>query len=472
MNLWVDKYKPQSIGDIIGNKLQIKRCEKWLSNFKNKKENVKQGLLISGSPGIGKTTFANLLLKKYKYDVLEFNASDVRNQKSIKNNFSNILGKTSISKLMGGNSYNGIIMDEVDGLSLGDKGGLSELIKYLNPKKNNNLFNNPIICITNNDRDKKSRDLKKYCEYVDFIKPKYEELYEYANLINKKEKMKLSDDYILKIVNYSNNDVRKLISTLELFNKKKNENVDKFLINIEKDKNLNNNLYFNVIEIFDKYTGVNNILNLYLQDCNLINLTIHHNIINYLDNFIIDNKNKLLLIEKIYHCIAFSDIYNNIINYNHLYELQNYNGVINSCKISYLLNKSKYKRLNYNKIKINNIVFSNLLNKFSLELNNYKTKQYLLNKINVKSNFKNNDEIFYLIIIKIINYINNYQINQKYNTDIIKFVKYHNLEANDLEKIYKIVKLKIKKTNKENYYFNKANINIDKKYFTKFIKLL
>ena len=33
--------------------------------------------------------------------------------------------------------------------------------------------------------------------------------------------MKLSDDYILKIVNYSNNDVRKLISTLELFNKKK-----------------------------------------------------------------------------------------------------------------------------------------------------------------------------------------------------------------------------------------------------------
>ena len=43
--------------------------------------------------------------------------------------------KVSISKLMGGNLLNGIIMDEVDGLSSGDKGGISELITFINPNK-------------------------------------------------------------------------------------------------------------------------------------------------------------------------------------------------------------------------------------------------------------------------------------------------------------------------------------------------
>ena len=89
------------------------------------------------------------------------------------------MGKVSISKLMGGNLMNGIIMDEVDGLSSGDKGGISELISFINPNKNkrgkNKIeleYNNPIICISNNDSDKKMRDLKKECEIIKFVYPK------------------------------------------------------------------------------------------------------------------------------------------------------------------------------------------------------------------------------------------------------------------------------------------------------------
>ena len=71
--------------------------------------------------------------------IFQFNASDIRNQKLVKEKF-NLKGKQSISSLMGGNKYNGIIMDEVDGLSQGDKGGLKELINYINPKKQNKYF--------------------------------------------------------------------------------------------------------------------------------------------------------------------------------------------------------------------------------------------------------------------------------------------------------------------------------------------
>ena len=121
---WIDKYKPKKLSDLIGNKIQIKKTKLWLSNFYNKVEGTKTALLISGPPGIGKTTLANLILNDFNYDIIEFNASDVRNQKLIRENLKNILGKQSISKLMGGNNNNGIIMDEVDGASTGDKGGI------------------------------------------------------------------------------------------------------------------------------------------------------------------------------------------------------------------------------------------------------------------------------------------------------------------------------------------------------------
>ena len=239
MELWVDKYKPKNLSDIIGNKLQIKNCEKWLSNFKKDKNNTTNCLLISGSPGIGKTTFAYLLLKKYDYDILEFNASDIRNQKLIKEKFSNIVGKTSISSIMGGCKYSGIIMDEVDGISSGDKGGIGELLSFINPKKNKTICKkkNPIICITNTIQDKKIKEIRKYSEYVSFIYPKANDLYTLAQKINSNENMNLNEDYLLKIINFSENDIRKLINTLELFNKK-NQNIDEFLNNLNSKKKI------------------------------------------------------------------------------------------------------------------------------------------------------------------------------------------------------------------------------------------
>ena len=196
MSLLVDKYKPKKITDIKGNKLQIKRVKKWLSDFENKKEGTKPAILFAGPPGIGKTTLATLLLQEYKYDLIEYNASDIRNQKLVRENLKSIMGKISISSLMGGNKKLGIIMDEVDGMSSGDKGGISELISFINPNKGKRKknkkpisYNNPIICICNNDSKKKMRDLKKECEFIKFVLPSISELYDYAVYILNKEKI-------------------------------------------------------------------------------------------------------------------------------------------------------------------------------------------------------------------------------------------------------------------------------------------
>ena len=241
MSLWVDKYKPKKISDIIGNKIQIKQAKLWLNNFRNKVKGTKLALFISGPPGIGKTTLSHLILKAFEYDVIEFNASDVRNQKLVRENLKNIMGKVSISKLMGGNLMNGIIMDEVDGLSSGDKGGISELISFINPNKNkrgkNKIeleYNNPIICISNNDSDKKMRDLKKECEIIKFVYPKKNELYTNSLKILQKEKKEIDEDKLLELLMFCQNDIRKLISTLEYYFTKQNNDNKNFLDTLDK----------------------------------------------------------------------------------------------------------------------------------------------------------------------------------------------------------------------------------------------
>jgi len=43
-----------------------------------------RAVIISGPPGIGKTTSAHLVAKVEEYDILEYNASDTRNEKLLR----------------------------------------------------------------------------------------------------------------------------------------------------------------------------------------------------------------------------------------------------------------------------------------------------------------------------------------------------------------------------------------------------
>ena len=74
-----------------------------------------------------------------------------------------------------------IIMDEIDGMNNGDKGGINSLIKSYPPKKTRKqkleeVAYIPIICIGNYHIDKKINELIKVCHSIAFQEPTNKQL--------------------------------------------------------------------------------------------------------------------------------------------------------------------------------------------------------------------------------------------------------------------------------------------------------
>ena len=69
--LWTDKYRPQTLDEVVGNNKEKKIIEDWVKNWKN--GNPQQPLLLVGPPGIGKTTLALIIAKDFSdYTLIPF----------------------------------------------------------------------------------------------------------------------------------------------------------------------------------------------------------------------------------------------------------------------------------------------------------------------------------------------------------------------------------------------------------------
>ena len=134
-----------------------------LQEFELNKHNnlLKKGIYIYGEPGTGKTMFVMKVLKELDYDVIRYDAGDIRN-KSIIDTITkhNMPDKNIMSMFHKKVKKIAIVMDEIDGMNNGDKGGINTLIKLIRPKKTKKqkleeITMNPIICIGNYHFDKK-----------------------------------------------------------------------------------------------------------------------------------------------------------------------------------------------------------------------------------------------------------------------------------------------------------------------------
>uniref|UniRef100_A0A8C3TZH5 Replication factor C subunit 1 n=1 Tax=Catharus ustulatus TaxID=91951 RepID=A0A8C3TZH5_CATUS len=234
--LWVDKYKPVSLKAIIGQQGEQSCANKllrWLKNWhKNALEDGQakpsktgskddgtgfKAALLSGPPGVGKTTTAALVCKELGYSYVELNASDTRSKNSLKEVVAESLNNTSIKDFYSGasSSVSGkhvLIMDEVDGMAGNeDRGGIQELIGLIRHTKI------PIICMCNDRNHPKMRSLVHYCLDLRFQKPRLEQIKGAMMSIAFKEGLKIPPPAMQEIILAANQDIRQVLHNLNMW---------------------------------------------------------------------------------------------------------------------------------------------------------------------------------------------------------------------------------------------------------------
>ena len=198
--MWSEKYRPQSLMDMIGNEETRAAFVEWFGKWKK----GTKPLLLVGPPGIGKTTLANLAAKQFGYDMISLNASDVRNKQQIQEILSPVLGNAS---LLGSPM---IFVDEVDGVhGRADFGGVEALLDIL---KEPTI---PIILAANSESSDKMKSIKKATKTI-YLKPLPPRLMQlYLERILQKEDAKMSPGSLAKLVMESRGDIRSMINSAQ-----------------------------------------------------------------------------------------------------------------------------------------------------------------------------------------------------------------------------------------------------------------
>ena len=448
--LWVDKYKPKCLSDMFMKKDYLNIINKWITDFQKNKIGCKNSLLLYGPPGTGKSTIARIILEEFNYDIIEFNASDVRNQKLISSKIKELIGQSNIINMMMFKPKKiAIIMDEIDGMSSGDRGGLNELIKLMYPNKKKSKLNKkfiastPFICISNSVEEKKFNDIKKNSVVIKVAEPHAMFLNKLVKKISKGENFEIDDFTINTIVKRSQGDFRRLINLLQyIYNNKESDNdeVDALIDKFDK-KNKNYTVYEGVDKILNNYIDIDKIFQIYDTDKNIIGMLLYENFVEYLvKNRKDDNKEKIKQMRKIYDNFSFSDIFDNNIYIKQSWDLYDYNGVMKCSYTSHILNNMKKYSCN----KHTKLNFSNLLNKTSLEYLNYKN----ISIINEKLFVFNNYEILIYIGNCLLNYLFNDSTKLDKNNKGIQICNKYELDLIDIEKFLKITISKINLTSK------------------------
>ena len=202
---WVEKYRPEYFIDFVGNREAVKSLENWLKAWNQQKKKV---ALLAGPAGVGKTSVVYYLIKKYKYEFVEVNASDKRNKKAVER----LVGKSSTegTVMQGAIVRKLILVDEADGLfGNEDRGGGSALAQAVQKTRI------PIICTANDPSASAIKSAKRYMKVFEFNSLKDEEITELLHKIATKEKLKVSEETLVAITKNSNGDARSAINDLE-----------------------------------------------------------------------------------------------------------------------------------------------------------------------------------------------------------------------------------------------------------------
>ena len=405
-----------------------KKLIECLNYFEENKRNVltKRGMYIYGSPGTGKTVFVERILKKLNYDIIKYDAGDVRNKTIVdqitKHNMSD---KNVLSLMQKKTKKIAIMMDELDGMNSGDKGGINTLIKLIRPKKTKKQKKEdttmiPIICIGNYHIDKKIKEMIKICETVELKTPTKKQIKNIINILMSK----LEDELKEQMTGFIQGDLRKLKSTFEIYKNQESILKNQLIQNMFQKKNYNEDVKDIIKKLLNNKYRLNQHTELMNEtDRTSVGLLYHENIIDVLES--LPKKDTISFYKDILKNVSFADYIDRITFQKQIWIFNEMSSLVKTFYNNHLYHK-KYGDKNI-KFDPQNVRFTKVLTKYSTEYNNSLFIQNLCKQLNMDIK----DMLSYFCYLK-----SKYQIDE-----IIELFENNNYEINklDINRIYRFL---------------------------------
>jgi replication factor C large subunit len=205
MLLWVEKYRPESLSDLVGNPKTISRLLEWVGEFKEGNAK-KKALLLYGPPGSGKTSAAYALTRELGYEIIETNASDIRTKEKIER----VVGFASnLASIFPQQEGKIILVDEIDGIhGRSDYGGLMAVKNIIKKTKE------PMVLLAN-DPWTLPPDFRALCELLEFKRIDRRTVLRVLKEIGLKEGIRSEERALNIISSNANGDLRSAINDLQ-----------------------------------------------------------------------------------------------------------------------------------------------------------------------------------------------------------------------------------------------------------------
>ncbi|TFH18484.1 replication factor C small subunit [Candidatus Bathyarchaeota archaeon] len=201
--MWTEKYRPQSLDELINQKEIVSRFKTFVE------EKNLPHLLLVGPAGVGKTTSILALARDlygpgYKNFILELNASDERGIGIIREKVKNFARTAAIASSV---SFKILIMDEADHLTSDAQHALRRIMEIYTKTCR--------FCLLGNYSENIIDPIQSRCSVFRFSPLDEPDLKNYIQLIADKEELEIVDEGLDAIYQASSGDVRKAINLLQ-----------------------------------------------------------------------------------------------------------------------------------------------------------------------------------------------------------------------------------------------------------------
>lgn len=205
-SLWVEKYRPQTLAEYVGNETVKETIQQYLDN------NDIPHLLLHGKAGTGKTTLAKLIVNTIKCDHMIINASDENNVDTVRNKVKNFASS------MGFAGFKVIILDEFDYMTPNAQAILRNLMETFSKHCR--------FILTCNYHEKIIDPIKSRCQTFAITPPTKKDVAIQVTRILDAEKIKYDLKNVADIISSYYPDIRRILNTCQLQSAKGELKVD------------------------------------------------------------------------------------------------------------------------------------------------------------------------------------------------------------------------------------------------------